>query len=126
MLYIDDITVNGLLLIKMVYSEVEQVSPFKIVREYDGNTCSTSLYTIFINNKPFKIISTLDSEIAIQISDTDITRQIEMNYVFRIGMRNYSVVNIDDITVIPHSNSKHVIHLNLSSNISITYLYCNF
>ena len=46
-----------------------------------------------------KIISTLDSEIAIQISDTDITRQIEMNYVFRIGMRNYSVVNIDDITV---------------------------
>jgi len=46
-----------------------------------------------------KIISTLDSEIAVQISDTSITRQIEMNYVFKIGMRNYTVVNIDDITV---------------------------
>ena len=46
-----------------------------------------------------KIISTLDSEIAIQISNTSITRQIPMNYVFKIGMRNYSVVNIDDITV---------------------------
>jgi len=46
-----------------------------------------------------KIISTLDSEIAIQISNTDITRQIGMNYVFRIGLRNYTVVNIDDIIV---------------------------
>jgi len=46
-----------------------------------------------------KIISTLDSEIAVQISDTSITRQIGMNNVFRIGLRNYSVVNIDDITV---------------------------
>ena len=46
-----------------------------------------------------KIISTLDSEIAVQISDTSITRQIEMNYVFKIGMRNYTVVNIDDIII---------------------------
>ena len=46
-----------------------------------------------------KIISTLDSEIAIQISNTDITRQIPMNYVFKIGLRNYSVVNIDDIII---------------------------
>ena len=46
-----------------------------------------------------KIISTLDSEIAVQISNTAITRQIEMNYVFRIGMRSWKVTNIDDITV---------------------------
>jgi len=46
-----------------------------------------------------KIISTLDSEIAVQISYTDVTRQIPMNYVFKIGLRNYTVVNIDDITV---------------------------
>ena len=46
-----------------------------------------------------KIISTLDSEIAIQISNTDITRQIGMNYIFRIGMRNYTVTDINDITV---------------------------
>jgi len=46
-----------------------------------------------------KIISTLDSEIAVQISDTSITRQIPMNYVFKIGMRNYTIVNIDDIII---------------------------
>ena len=46
-----------------------------------------------------KIISTLDSEIAIQISNTDITRQIPMNYVFKIGLRSWKVTNIDDITV---------------------------
>ena len=46
-----------------------------------------------------KIISTLDSEIAIQISNTSITRQIPMNYVFKIGMRNYTVTDINDITV---------------------------
>ena len=46
-----------------------------------------------------KIISTLDSEIAVQISDNSITRQIPMNYVFKIGMRNYSVTDINDITV---------------------------
>jgi len=46
-----------------------------------------------------KIISTLDSEIAVQISNTSITRQIPMNYVFKIGMRNYSVTDINDITV---------------------------
>jgi len=46
-----------------------------------------------------KIISTLDSEIAVQISNTSITRQIEMNYVFKIGMRSWQVTNIDDITV---------------------------
>jgi len=46
-----------------------------------------------------KVISTLDSEIAIQISNTSITRQIGMNDVFKIGMRNYSVTDINDITV---------------------------
>ena len=46
-----------------------------------------------------KIISTLDSEIAVQISDTDITRQIEMNYIFKLGLRSWQVTNIDDITV---------------------------
>jgi len=46
-----------------------------------------------------KIISTLDSEVAVQISNTSITRQIEMNYVFKIGMRNYTVTDINDITV---------------------------
>jgi len=46
-----------------------------------------------------KIISTLDSEIAVQISDTSITRQIPMSYVFKIGLRNYTVTDINDITV---------------------------
>jgi len=46
-----------------------------------------------------KIISTLDSEIAIQISNTSITRQIPMNYIFKLGMRNYTVTDINDITV---------------------------
>ena len=46
-----------------------------------------------------KIISTLDSEIAIQISNTSITRQIPMNYVFKIGLRSWKVTNIDDITI---------------------------
>ena len=46
-----------------------------------------------------KIISTLDSEIAVQISNTSITRQIPMNYIFKIGMRNYTVTDINDITV---------------------------
>jgi len=46
-----------------------------------------------------KIISTLDSEIAVQISNTSITRQIEINDVYKIGLRNYTIVNIDDITV---------------------------
>jgi len=46
-----------------------------------------------------KIISTLDSEVAIQISNTTITRQIPMNYVFKIGLRNYTVTDINDITV---------------------------
>ena len=46
-----------------------------------------------------KIISTLDSEIAVQISDTDITRQIEINDVYKIGIRSWKVTNIDDITV---------------------------
>jgi len=46
-----------------------------------------------------KVISTLDSEIAIQISNTSITRQIPMNYVFKIGLRDYTVTDINDITV---------------------------
>ena len=46
-----------------------------------------------------KIISTLDSEIAVQISDTSITRQIEINNVFRIGLRSWKTTNIDDITI---------------------------
>jgi len=46
-----------------------------------------------------KIISTLDSEIAVQISNTSITRQIEINDVFKIGLRNYTVNDINDITI---------------------------
>ena len=46
-----------------------------------------------------KIISTLDSEIAVQISNTSITRQIEINDVFKLGMRSWQVTNIDDITI---------------------------
>ena len=46
-----------------------------------------------------KIISTLDSEIAIQISNTSITRQIKINDVYKIGLRNYSVNDINDITI---------------------------
>jgi len=46
-----------------------------------------------------KIISTLDSEIAVQISNTSITRQIEINDVYKIGLRSWQVTNIDDITV---------------------------
>jgi len=46
-----------------------------------------------------KIISTLDSEIAVQISDTSITRQIEINNIFKLGLRNYTVTDINDITI---------------------------
>ena len=46
-----------------------------------------------------KIISTLDSEIAVQISNTSITRQIGINNVYKIGLRNYSVTDINDITI---------------------------
>ena len=46
-----------------------------------------------------KVISTLDSEIAVQISDTSITRQIEINDVFKIGIRNYKITDINDITI---------------------------
>ena len=46
-----------------------------------------------------KIISTLDSEIAVQISNTSITRQIKINNVYRIGLRNYTVTDINDITI---------------------------
>jgi len=46
-----------------------------------------------------KIISTLDSEIAVQISNTSITRQIKINDIYRIGIRNYYVTDINDITI---------------------------
>ena len=46
-----------------------------------------------------KIISILDSEIAVQISNTSITRQIKINNVYRIGLRNYTVTDINDITI---------------------------
>jgi len=46
-----------------------------------------------------KIISTLDSEIAVQISNTSITRQIPMNNTFKIGLRNYTITDINDITI---------------------------
>ena len=74
-----------------------------VLKFYDSSSTLHSIPCIIskgsISLDEQKIISTLDSEIAIQISNTSITRQIPMNYVFRIGLRNYSVVNIDDITV---------------------------
>ena len=85
------------------YKTASMIKSNNTIKFYDSTSTIHSIPCIIskgsISLDEQKIISTLDSEIAIQISDTDITRQIEMNYVFRIGMRNYSVVNIDDITV---------------------------
>jgi len=85
------------------YKTASMIKSNNTLQFYDSTSTLHSIPCIIskgsISLDEQKIISTLDSEIAIQISDTDITRQIEMNYVFRIGMRNYSVVNIDDITV---------------------------
>ena len=74
-----------------------------VLKFYDSSStlhfipCIISKGSISLDEQ--KIISTLDSEIAIQISNTSITRQIEMNDVFKIGLRNYSVTDINDITV---------------------------
>jgi hypothetical protein len=46
-----------------------------------------------------KIITTLDSEIVVQISDTLVNRKIKLNDVFKIGLLNYSVTNINDIII---------------------------
>jgi len=74
-----------------------------VLKFYDSSStlhiipCIISKGSISLDEQ--KIISTLDSEIAVQISNTSITRQIPMNYVFKLGLRNYTIVNIDDITV---------------------------
>ena len=87
-----------------------QISDVGII-ERCNNTISfydstSSLHTIpciiskgLISLDEQKIISTLDSEIAVQISNTSITRQIEINDVYKIGMRNYIVTDINDITI---------------------------
>ena len=85
------------------YKTASMIKSNNTLKFYDSTSTLHSIPCIIskgsISLDEQKIISTLDSEIAVQISDTSITRQIPMNYVFKIGMRNYSVVNIDDITV---------------------------
>jgi len=74
-----------------------------ILKFYDSTSTLHSIPCIIskglISLDEQKIISTLDSEIAIQISNTSITRQIPMNYVFKLGLRNYTVTDINDITI---------------------------
>jgi len=85
------------------YKTVSMIKSNNTIKFYDSSStlhtipCIISKGSISLDEQ--KIISTLDSEIAVQISNTSITRQIPMNYVFKIGLRNYMVVNIDDITV---------------------------
>jgi len=74
-----------------------------VLKFYDSSSTLHSIPCIIskgsISLDEQKIISTLDSEIAVQISNTDITRQIPMNYVFKLGLRNYTVNDINDITI---------------------------
>jgi len=85
------------------YKTASMIKSNNTLQFYDSSStlhiipCIISKGSISLDEQ--KIISTLDSEIAIQISDTSITRQIPMNYVFKIGMRSWKVTNIDDITV---------------------------
>ena len=85
------------------YKTASMIKSNNTIQFYDSTSTLHTIHCIIskglISLDEQKIISTLDSEIAIQISNTDITRQIPMNYVFKIGLRNYTVVNIDDITV---------------------------
>jgi len=86
------------------YQTASMVKSNNTLKFYDKNSilneipCIISKGSISLDEQ--KIISTLDSEIAVQISNTSITRQIEMNDVFKIGLRSsWQVTNIDDITV---------------------------
>jgi len=85
------------------YKTASMIKSNNTLQFYDSSSTLHSIPCIIskgsISLDEQKIISTLDSEIVVQISNTDITRQIGMNYVFKIGMRNYSVVNIDDIII---------------------------
>ena len=85
------------------YKTASMIKSNNTLQFYDSTSTLHSIPCIIskgsISLDEQKIISTLDSEIAIQISNTSITRQIPMNYVFKIGMRNYSVTDINDITV---------------------------
>ena len=85
------------------YKTASMIKSNNTLQFYDSTSTLHSIPCIIskgsISLDEQKIISTLDSEIAIQISNTSITRQIPMNYVFKIGMRNYTIVNIDDIII---------------------------
>ena len=85
------------------YKTASMIKSNNTLQFYDSTSTLHSIPCIIskgsISLDEQKIISTLDSEVAIQISDTSITRQIPMNYVFKIGMRNYTIVNIDDIII---------------------------
>ena len=85
------------------YKTASMVKSNNTLQFYDS---TSTLHTIpciiskgLISLDEQKIISTLDSEIAVQISNTDITRQIEINDVYRIGIRSWQVKGIDDITI---------------------------
>jgi len=85
------------------YKTASMIKSNNTIQFYDSTStlhqipCIISKGSISLDEQ--KIISTLDSEVAVQISNTDITRQIPMNYIFKIGMRNYTIVNIDDIII---------------------------
>ena len=85
------------------YKTASMIKSNNTLQFYDSTSTLHSIPCIIskgsISLDEQKIISTLDSEIAIQISNTSITRQIPMNYIFKLGMRNYTVTDINDITV---------------------------
>ena len=85
------------------YKTASMIKSNNTIQFYDSTSTLHTIHCIIskglISLDEQKIISTLDSEVAIQISNTSITRQIPMNYVFKIGLRNYTVTDINDITV---------------------------
>ena len=85
------------------YKTASMIKSNNTIQFYDSTSTLHTIHCIIskglISLDEQKIISTLDSEVAVQISNTDITRQIPMNYIFKIGMRNYTIVNIDDIII---------------------------
>ena len=96
----------------IIVSNIDNLQAYKTASMIKSNNTfpfydsSSTLHTIhcivskgLISLDEQKIISTLDSEIAVQISNTSITRQIEINDVFKIGLRNYTVNDINDITI---------------------------
>jgi len=85
------------------YKTASMIKSNNTLQFYDSTSTLHSIPCIIskgsISLDEQKIISTLDSEIAIQISNTSITRQIKINDVYKIGLRNYSVTDINDITI---------------------------